>query len=328
MRNKTSELPILEKGRIPRVLFVGNGVIRAFKNGDDINALIGKLSVQLKGRKLCEHVPFPFRAIAAGGGDEDNVKSKLSEILLVPGEDANPASSALKEFFKSLTTLRFDAILTTNYDYEIEKSLIPEFKISKGKASKFRKTAFAHGSKGRESPVGEKERGALYQYFPMRLNGSICPIWHIHGELAKSKTILLGPYYYGSVTGMIRDHVADSMSAYKQFSRGVQDFRPKSWVDYFLLGEVFSIGFGFDFAETDFWWLAYCKKKNLDMQNLRGKIHLFEANPNEEQKKEQIFYAETLGLQVHAWPHQSPSETEQWQDYYRSVVTTISEFSN
>ena len=33
-------------------------------------------------------------------------------------------------------------------------------------------------------------------------------------------------------------------------------FPIKSWLDWFIVGDVYSVGFGWDFSEIDLWWAA------------------------------------------------------------------------
>ena len=47
----------------------------------------------------------------------------------------------------------------------------------------------------------------------------------------------------------------------------------KSWIDYFILGDLYILGFGFDFAEFDLWWLVNRKlREKADC----GEIYFYE----------------------------------------------------
>lgn len=50
------------------------------------------------------------------------------------------------------------------------------------------------------------------------------------------------------------------MAVYKAFLSGKTDFTPSSWIDYFMLGDVYMVGLGLDISEMDLWWLISCKK--------------------------------------------------------------------
>ena len=36
---------------------------------------------------------------------------------------------------------------------------------------------------------------------------------------------------------------------------------PRSWSDWFILGDVYAVGFGYDFSEFDLWWAAERKAR-------------------------------------------------------------------
>ena len=87
-----------------------------------------------------------------------------------------------------------------------------------------------------------------------------------------------------------------------------------SWVDYFLTGEVYSVGFGFDLSEIDLWWLVDCKRRHFS----NARLHIF--TPSMSDAAADI--AAAYGLDVHDTHagHWSPS---QYQDYYWSLLKEI-----
>ena len=149
-----------------------------------------------------------------------------------------------------LSKMPIDAILTTNYTYEIEKALNEDFVCKVGRKCKHRKVA--------RQDVGEYERGQLHTFFDV---GETFPhIWHIHGEAAKHQSMIIGHYYYGKLIAKAQKHIANHMAVYKAFLSGKTDFTPSSWIDYFMLGDVYMVGLGLDISEMDLWWLISCKK--------------------------------------------------------------------
>ena len=81
------------------------------------------------------------------------------------------------------------------------------------------------------------------------------PIWHIHGEAARHNTMVLGHYYYGKLLAKMQQYISLLMSRYKARAAKRQSMELRSWLDYFILGDIYSLGFGFDPSEMDMWWL-------------------------------------------------------------------------
>jgi hypothetical protein len=61
-----------------------------------------------------------------------------------------------------------------------------------------------------------------------------------------------------------------------------------SWLDYFILGDVYSLGFGFDTAEMDLWWLL-CRKKR--ERAAHGDVYVFEPSRRTHETKRGLLRA-------------------------------------
>lgn len=46
-----------------------------------------------------------------------------------------------------------------------------------------------------------------------------------------------------------------------------------SWIDSFILGDVYVLGFGFDFSEIDLWWILNRKMRE---KAEKGKVYFYE----------------------------------------------------
>ena len=70
------------------------------------------------------------------------------------------------------------------------------------------------------------------------------------------------------------------MARYKAAESQGKPYSPKSWVDYFLMGDVHVLGFSMDPAEFELWWLACCKQRNFP----ESKIYFYtrEVAPEQE----------------------------------------------
>ena len=58
------------------------------------------------------------------------------------------------------------------------------------------------------------------------------------------------------------------------------------WLDYFLLGDVFAVGFGFDFSEFDIWWAMERKSRE---HASHGQLHAYMIGDQPDQAKSAMF---------------------------------------
>lgn len=225
------------------VLLVGNGVVRNKSN--DWSSLIAKLSKIEKSR--VENIPNPITTTVISD-DNKEIKEKIASYL--------KKNSSNNSF--SFTNLNIDTILTTNYSYEIEKSFDNSF-IDKKDKYIFSKTS-------------RKDNKYLIHTYN-KVNGK--EIWHIHGEIRKIDSMICSINDYGRQIERITKYIDDKNG------EEIQTF--DSWIDYFINSNLFVVGQGFDYAETDLWWLLAFRKRN----KCKGKIIFYEMdNMNNSDKHE------------------------------------------
>jgi hypothetical protein len=258
----------------PKVLLLGNGLIRAY-GGVSWDGFLD----EIKDKKAFPHparqymVPMPLKAAMLAN---NNLSANLREI--VKEAKVGQASSQdrkidwgsfvytteeMQSQICRLASCGFDYILTTNYSYEIEAALLGEEKLSPQRISKLMNF--------------HEVNNAQIQFLTNTFNlvGNT-PVWHIHGEARKPDSIILGHYYYGKLLRRCvarldgtKEITEDKKSAYigkeKEFTRNIKVKRPQkigSWIDAFVLGDVYILGFGMDFSEADLWWLVEYKSNN------------------------------------------------------------------
>ncbi len=74
-------------------------------------------------------------------------------------------------------------------------------------------------------------------------------------------TVILGHYYYGNLLFCCDEYLTHRAPEQRYpLWPGHGSLPALSWLDYFILGDVYSLGFGFDTSEMDLWWLL-CRKK-------------------------------------------------------------------
>jgi len=157
---------------------------------------------------------------------------------------------------------QFSVIMTTNYDFTIEEAFAgplhaPAFPAPESRYSLFRR----HTAENRE-------------------------IWHIHGDLARPASMVLGFDHYAGYLQKIRNYVTDSVevkghphgrvgSPVKNGNLEFTDNRKVySWVDYFLRDHIHIVGLGLDFTEIDLWWLLLHKRRR---KNKTGQVFYYHA---------------------------------------------------
>ncbi|MCX2708617.1 SIR2 family protein [Pseudomonas sp. DCB_BG] len=167
----------------------------------------------------------------------------------------------------------FKVILTTNYDFTIEEALAgpmhsPDFLAPESRYSLFRRHIAAN-----------KE------------------IWHIHGDVGRPGSMLLGFDHYAGNLQKIRNYVTDSVevkgaawgrvsSAAKGGNLEFTDNRKiYSWVDYFLRDHLHIVGLSLDFTEIDLWWLLLHKRRRLHQP---GKVFFYHVYVGGEEKESPV----------------------------------------
>ena len=93
------------------------------------------------------------------------------------------------------------------------------------------------------------------------------------------------------------------MSRYKASTARQQCMEMRSWLDYFLMGEVHIVGLGMALSEMDLWWLVNCKKRHFPDSN----VILYKPDIKPEEK----LLAEAYGVIVNTEGH-----TGNYKAYY------------
>lgn len=236
-----------------KVLLLGNGlndVINNYKWSnliEDLRNELNLININLDPKK-----PFPllYEEIYLTG-----MKNKLISELRVKEFIAQKTKEIKSnDIHRQLSSIGFSEILTTNYDYTIEKSINKNNEI------------FSNAG-----IVTEKR----YSLFRHTLTDGL-RVWHIHGELDIPKSILLGYEHYSGQLQKIRNYVVSGTgNAYKiKFSPLIKrlkqnDLKYHSWIDLFFTKEIYIIGLTLDFVESDLWLLiTYRARKKLENESL------------------------------------------------------------
>ena len=251
------------KEKCSAILLVGNGINRAFEKSGDYfvpkkqnwdfkgmswESIIKQLSFN-NGNDIeyndISNLPMSMQIITATKDNVDTAMKALSESMC-----SEVISDAKMMFCKKILSLPVSDIITTNYTYELEQAA----GISPNK------NAYYKVREHTKKITKTEENFRLYTY--SNLKSVSKRLWHIHGDAASPKSIVMGHYWYGKLLKKIEERVSRFIKIYKS-SKGQNEKQLNlSWVDSFLKNNIFMIGFGFDTSELDLWWLACCKKRH------------------------------------------------------------------
>ncbi len=245
-------------------LLLGNGINRAALQKDwtqilrelarqfdaeDLTRHLKDKPLSMFIEELCARLDGPFRTT------EHSVKVAFAGLL----EQITPIEAHV-----SICSL-FKVILTTNYDFTIEESL----------AGPLYQSAF----------LAPESRYSLFR----RHRAADVDVWHVHGDVARPSSMVLGFDHYAGTLQKIRNYVTDGIEVKKArfkvsspVKNGVLNFTTDrtiySWVDYFLRDHIHIVGLGMDFTEIDLWWLLLHKRRRIHQTGKVFFYHLAEGS--------------------------------------------------
>lgn len=296
---------ILPPGHRPRVLLLGNGLNRVF-GGASWTGLLQEINRTRFTIEEVHSLPFPLQAVLLSDDHVDQSLKSLRQKLT-----ACEMHPWLEEQLKKLLSLPFDAILTANFTYELECAADPDFCSIPYRARRYRRHTRA---------VSQAEkRFMISTYYDLPVGGGrTVPLFHIHGEALKPDTVILGHYFYGNLLFRYDDYLTRHAPGASYRDRLDPDgMEVLSWLDYFILGDVYTLGFGFDTSEMDLWWLLCRKKRELSPH---GSVLFFEPDRSSAETKNALLNA--YGVQRFSLGAKNLKSYE-YQGFYQKAVEEI-----
>ena len=292
------------------ILF-GNGINNLSKNRIPWKELLNKI----KGISTFENGTLPNtfiyeRAIFENHSSNDirkteyEIKKSISELL---------ARTETNDFYRLLFELNCENYLTTNYDYAFKNYIIKTEKYSVENHS----TEDIYSIR-RQTQIFNKEKQ------------EVCKIWHIHGEISKPISIMLGlDHYCGSVSKL--DAYVKGTYDFQENSKKINvkkmsdklkqtEFDNRSWSELIFNSNIHIIGLSLDFSETDIWWIltkrARMIKDNKTSDLIKNRIYFYDKNIN--QDKEELL--KSLNVEV---IKSTKEYGENWSQYYLETINYI-----
>ena len=293
----------LSEKQFPKVILVGNGISLASVKENAISGAEGIIK-KAANDNHCRYrfadvkaLPFPLQFLVASKDDREQKTIKnLSKNLFSEDFYVDADWSIAKE----IMSLNADAILTTNYSYEFEMALDNRFIKRRGDYSQF-----TEKTTRRE---GKYQLHSFYQFDgveekPIR-------IWHIHGEASNYSSIVIGHDMYGNILSKYQQELSNRIQRDKN-QEYIEQVTPFSWIDYFIFGDVYIMGFSLSENEYDLWWLLNRKKRE---KLPHGNTYFFDKD-GENIKMRMLFDALDI--------KEITTESKNYSDYYYDAISHI-----
>jgi len=300
---KTFDLAV----RKPKVLLLGNGLSRAY-NASSWDHFLDSIN-----RKKDEfpvpkdiNMPMPLKIILLTDNHVGTAMKENKEYFLKGFYDE--LDKGICEQIKKLFDCGFDYILSTNYSYELEYTIYGD---------KFTENRL----KSIQRYLGERAepKYMLQTFNQVNYEGKDIDIWHIHGEARKPDSMIIGSDYYSRLTSRVIN-VASSQDYDVKDGKDINKVTIKNWVEAMLLGDIFVLGFGYDYSEQDLWWLL--NRKANETKLLKGKTYYYEPNSSDDIKIKKsllkVFGVVTEGLDM------GYTDNFDYRDFYRDAIDDIS----
>ena len=185
--NSNNHLNPINYSDTPNVLLLGNGINRAFDTGSwsDLLDDMSCNGYREEEREALKEIPYSLQAMVMTGDNVDEGVKHIAEKLIVTDNIDDEQRGLIRRLLSS----HFDAVLTTNYTYDIEKSINLDFNCNISSRSKYRFSSMKNATRK------EKQFG-LYRYMNVDQSGTFPNIWHIHGEAGLPDSMVIGHYFF------------------------------------------------------------------------------------------------------------------------------------
>lgn len=225
----------IDCNKTPNVLLLGNGMLKLTEGGTSWGKLINQIGVfNLDKEYSC--LPYAMQPESVCGVNAEEIQRKVATTIK-DIENPHPLLNKLLSF-------PFDAILTTNYTYEIERIM------SGGNWSSYQRRKSFTALDGNSKP----NHNTYICNIIKTPDGRCVPVFHIHGEAERKHSMILSYYSYANALSKLIEYNKKLGNSLEEHQI---DKRPKEvmcWLDYFIMGDVWSVGFGLDVSEFDIWW--------------------------------------------------------------------------
>lgn len=262
------------------VLLLGNGINRASESKAWID-LLKELQKELEIEAVDQYINYPLEFERIDLALLSNRVEKQNNLKrIVSQRVSEPTDLSLHAKFMNLP---LGDVLTTNYDYALEKSVVENF---------CRKNSISHTNEKKHS---------LFRYIDVGDKR----IWHIHGEAHCPNSICIGYTQYCSYLSRIHDFVTKPCRnvCYLPYLHHVvttnQEYK-KAWPICFFTQDIYIVGLTLSFLEIELWWLLSYRKRCIEHEEkgaITNRIHYY--YPDGKCDDEQLSLLDSMGVDIH-----------------------------
>lgn len=308
MKKKLDILPSIQPNQRVKVLIVGNGINLPFESAKSTDNIIREAwrkhhHSNLPKRSDLTHphpvwkLPFTMEVVAAtknNVGDElQNLAEEMRELKVCVEQE---------KLVRNILDASFDVILTTNYSLEIEKSILGDCSCQK---------IYSHYRTTMEQSDRQKRYG-IFQCTELPYNNHPF-LWHIHGTSLRKDSLIMDQLSYGKLLSEVEKRATVANRGFYHSINNNIPFCPKSWIDYFLIADIYIIGFQMDFSESDIWWLLSYKRN----VNPKSKVKFFQPYINDDMK----LMLDSYGVETPNVSFEDTNNTgEDFINYYKNIL--------
>ena len=235
-----------------KVIFVGNGINRIQSNYSWLQLLEDlKKEAKVDKEVINGNKPFPILYEEIYFRSKKQYGLKEQQLLDLTVEKMRAMKG--NEIHKKIMQIKnVDTIITTNYDYTLETSLVSKF-----------------------YPISKSKKKAVEKIYRITTCNKVANkyVWHIHGELNYPRSIVLGQNMYTRIIGKIQEYF--SCDTFLQ--------EGQSWIDAMFMSEVHMFGFGLDYSELDIWSILNARVRYYHKHKQPNKVffYLYSFTPDE-----------------------------------------------
>ena len=296
---------------LPNVLLLGNGMITSCAKLNGIknhswNKYIEKLSNENSKDKPIinsKNIPYSLKATLIADKDDAKRQKQYANVFKTLSFDNNT-------LIKELVQLEFQAILTTNYTYEIEDCFLEGYSALKSQSKLRYAKSVKRGYLGNKPDT----KYLLHTYNKFKTGPQI---WHIHGEERRPSSIILTHDEYSRLINRLITENKYNENKYIEYAN---DLHYKSWLDYILMGNLYIVGLGMDFSEFDLWWVL---NRRIREKAKTGKIYFFDIGDT---NKDILAALKRMGVKIERPPEfksKNNFSDEDYINFYKNVTETI-----
>tara|TARA_R100001015_G_C4622852_1_gene180455 strand:- start:205 stop:1113 length:909 start_codon:yes stop_codon:yes gene_type:complete len=248
---------------VNNTILFGNGINRLNDNNISwdklLNSLMGNRkfsSGDLPNTMVYERIVLESPPILGDlTRDEEKTKVKIAKLL---------RKMSNHDLYNEIYKLNIDHYLTTNYDFGFLNTIKSNHEISIENESTEKIYSI------RRKKVLTNSNSKKY-------------LWHIHGEIERPPSIMLGLDHYSGSVGKINNYIKGS---YNHIINGKEiieptifskhqnnNFKNTSWIDQFFNANVHIIGLTLDYSEIDLWWVLNKRARMLRDPKWKNKLN-------------------------------------------------------